>query len=363
MNQLKEKLKFLLSDPTISEDHFFRRVKKIVDEREETLFPIEESCSLNDLFSNRLSNILDEKTEDNFIPSGFNSIDKEIKGITKGELLVIGGRPAMGKTQLLISLLLNISKNHSCLFFSFDLSKEILLDRILYSITELDTQSINQLNKTEDGMSKLSSLNKEIQDYKIHINESGTNSILNIEKECERQIKENNVEVIFFDYLQLMGIKNHRHSRENEVSSIIRSLKNIARKNNVAIIISSQLSRAVEQRGGDKRPQLSDLRESGTIEQDADKVIFIYRPEYYGFFQDEDGNSTVNSIELILAKNRNGVLNTFNLFKNENFSQIKEEEELSDLEFDMLQKIDVFNQTFGKDSFEDNHLGDGDMPF
>jgi len=135
-------------------------------------------------------------------------------------------------------------------------------------------------------------------------------------------IEKDGVQVIFVDYLQLLSAQRYRNHREMEVAYICRTLKQLARENNVLVIAASQLSRSVETRGGDKRPVLSDLRESGAIEQDADKVFFVYRPEYYGFTIDEMGNSNRGMCELIMAKNRSGHPYNFRFKWNDNFTRM-----------------------------------------
>jgi replicative DNA helicase len=128
---------------------------------------------------------------------------------------------------------------------------------------------------------------------------------------CEKMVAEKGIRVIAIDYLQMLSSNRYRHNRELEVSYISRTLKKIAKDLNICMIVTSQLSRSVETRGGDKRPLLSDLRESGAIEQDADKVIFVYRPDYYGITTDEDGNTTKGQLELLMVKNRTGAIDRF----------------------------------------------------
>ena len=132
MHQLKDKISKLISNDSLSENQLLKQLKDVVKEREIGLKPLQKSVAITDLFDKRLTQIIYDKTEENYIKTGFDTIDKEIKGLQKGELVIIGGRPAMGKTQLMISLLLNIAKNHACLFFSFDFDKELLLNRIMF---------------------------------------------------------------------------------------------------------------------------------------------------------------------------------------------------------------------------------------
>ena len=153
----------------------------------------------------------------------------------------------------------------------------------------------------------------EIENLPLFIYERNTNGMSGFKEMCRKHVKEKGVKVIFVDYLQLLNSTRYRNNRELEIGYISRELKNIARELTICVVATSQLSRSVEQRGGERKPILSDLRESGSIEQDADKVIFLYRPTYYGIVLDEDGNSTQYLMELILAKNRNGPLTTIRL--------------------------------------------------
>jgi replicative DNA helicase len=229
----------------------------------------------------------------------------------------------MGKTQLLVSITLNISKNNPVLFFSYDLSDHLLTNRFISSLSGISLN--NQLNfpLSDEHKEKLTAVSTDFSKHKIFVNEGYHNSITAFKAHCKQMIEKNGIKVIVIDYLQMMSSNKYRHNRELEISYISRELKNIAKEFNVCVIVSSQLSRAVESRGSSKYPQLSDLRESGSIEQDADKVIFIYRPEYYGHEIDEDGNDTSGVVELILAKNRNGTLGEIKLFRNSEFNGFK----------------------------------------
>jgi replicative DNA helicase len=230
----------------------------------------------------------------------------------------------MGKTQLLVNISLNISVSTPVLYFTFDLSEFLLTSRFISSLSGIAVNKILQHELTDEQKENLASIETKFANHKILVNDSCNNSISALKAHCQKQIQENGVKVIVVDYLQMMSSNKYRNSRELEISFITRELKNIAKDFNVCVIASSQLSRAVESRGGLKHPQLSDLRESGAIEQDADKVIFIYRPEYYGLECDEDGNSTAGVTELILAKNRNGSLGTVKLLRDANFTNYRD---------------------------------------
>lgn len=281
-----------------------------------------ESKSIADLVAESLIQ-LNGTARTNLIKSGFDDFDNSFGGFGLGEFVVIGGRPAMGKTQLLVNLSLIISVDTPILYFTFDLSDYALTKRFISSISDIAINNLLQHNINDDQKDRLALVEKEFKKYKIFINDSLSNSISALKAHCQKMIEEKGVKVIFVDYLQMMRSNKYRNSRELEISYISRELKNIAKDFNVCVIATSQLSRAVETRGSSKHPILSDLRDSGAIEQDADKVIFIYRPEYYSFECDEEGNSTAGLIELILAKNRNGRLGTVKLLRDAEFTNYR----------------------------------------
>ena len=212
----------------------------------------------------------------------------------------------MGKTMLLVNLSLHISKQVPVIFYSYELSEDLLATRFISILSLIPPDSIARRKLENYEIEALSSIEKKIKSHKIYINDCVSKSITSLKAQCQKQIEEYGAKVIVIDYLQMMSHPRFRSHREYEISYIIREIKNIARDYNVCVIVSSQLSREVEKRPGPKRPILSDLRDSGSIEQEADKVIFVYRPEYYCITEDEMGNSTSGLMELIVAKNRSG---------------------------------------------------------
>ena len=259
------------------------------------------------------------------ITTGFDDFDTRFGGFRLGEFVVIGGRPAMGKTQFLVNLSLHISTTLPVLYLTMDLSEFLLTNRFIASVSEIPTCNILQHDLSKEQKSILSKIGNKFTKRKLFICDSGNNSVETLKAFCRKQVQENGIQVIVVDYLQLITSYNHRKYRELEVSYISRELKNMAKEYNVCVIASSQLSRGVEYRGGieGKRPHLSDLRESGAIEQDADKVLFIHRPEYYGILLDENGNDLRNLAEIIVAKNRNGRLGDFYLSRDNNFTNFR----------------------------------------
>ena len=246
------------------------------------------------------------------VPSGFTELDKVTSGWQKADLLIIAARPGMGKTAFVLSLSRNaaIRFHKPVAIFSLEMSSIQLVNRLIASETELSAEKLKKGQLNEHEWKQLSDKISDLTDAPIYIDDTPALSIFELRAKCRRLKAQHNIELIVIDYLQLMsgGTDGKSGNREQEISNISRSLKSIAKELSVPIIALSQLSRAVETRGGDKRPILSDLRESGAIEQDADMVMFIYRPEYYDIDEDEQGNSNAGMAEIIIAKHRNGSL-------------------------------------------------------
>lgn len=242
------------------------------------------------------------------IQSGFTELDKITFGWKKGELIVIGGRPAMGKTALAISLVRNIAilNRTPIAYFSLEMSTVQFMNRFLLNVGSVEINHTESYTKKEQTL--LDDADKIIEDAPIFLDDAPALSVQELRTKASRLVREHQVKLIIIDYLQLMNASGMSYSnREEEVSVITRSLKALAMELNIPIIALSQLNRRENCEGIDgKRPQLSDLRESRTIEQDADMICFIHRPEYYRIFQDEKGNDLHGMAEIIVAKNRNG---------------------------------------------------------
>jgi len=242
------------------------------------------------------------------IQSGFTELDKITFGWKKGELIVIGGRPAMGKTALAISLVRNIAilNRTPIAYFSLEMSTVQFMNRFLSNVSNVEINHVESYTKKEQAL--LDNAEKIIEDAPIFLDDTPALSIQELRTKVSHLIREHQVKLIIIDYLQLMNASGMIYSnREEEVSVITRSLKALAMELNIPIIALSQLNRRENCEGIDgKRPQLSDLRESRTVEQDADMICFIHRPEYYRIFQDEKGNDLHGMAEIIVAKNRNG---------------------------------------------------------
>ena len=254
------------------------------------------------------------------IPTGFTALDRVTSGWQKSDMVIIAARPGMGKTAFIVSAMRNaaVDFNKPVAIFSLEMSSIQLVNRLISGEAELESDKIKKGNLKDYEWEQLIHKTAKLSEAPIFIDDTPALTILELRAKARKLVAQHGVELIIVDYLQLMSGDSSKGgggqgNREQEIAAISRSLKNIAKELNIPIIALSQLSRAVEIRGGDKRPQLSDLRESGSIEQDADMVIFLYRPEYYGINTDEDGNSLQGVGEVIIAKHRNGSLDTAKL--------------------------------------------------
>ena len=250
------------------------------------------------------------------IASGFSKLDQITSGWQPTELVILAARPGMGKTAFVVSALRNaaVDFKHAVAIFSLEMSAVQLVNRMISAEAEIESDKIRKGNLLPHEWAQLHSKIANLTKAPIFIDDTPALSILELRAKCRRLKAQHDIQLVVIDYLQLMtgdsGKGGGTGNREQEIASISRALKNLAKELNVPVIALSQLSRAVETRGGDKKPQLSDLRESGSIEQDADMVMFLYRPEYYGITADEQGNSVQGLGEVIIAKNRSGSLDT-----------------------------------------------------
>jgi replicative DNA helicase len=250
------------------------------------------------------------------LPSGFDNLDLLTQGFQKSDLIIVAGRPAMGKTALCLNMASTICANHRLpvIFFSLEMSKEQLMYRLLANETKISNMSLRSGNINKIDWNKLSLTIKNLSTLPIFIDDTPNISIQNIRLKIKKILfEQTRVGLVIIDYLQLMQLSNSRNeNRVQELSQITRALKTIAREFNIPIIALSQLSRSVENRT-DKRPMLSDLRESGSIEQDADLVLMLYRESYYKNKQTSTEPLDLDIAELIVAKHRNGPTGTVSL--------------------------------------------------
>ncbi|MES2836797.1 MAG: replicative DNA helicase [Bacteroidota bacterium] len=252
------------------------------------------------------------------VPSGFTALDRITSGWQPSDLVIMAARPGMGKTAFVLSLARNTAVQYKkgVAIFSLEMSSVQLVNRLIAGETELSAEKLKKGKLENYEWQQLLTKIKTLETAPIYIDDTPALSVFELRAKCRRLKAQHDIDLVVIDYLQLMtaGGDNKGGNREQEISTISRSLKSIAKELNIPIIALSQLSRAVETRGGLKKPQLSDLRESGAIEQDADMVMFIYRPEYYQITQDEDGNAFPENLgQIIIAKHRNGSLEDVNL--------------------------------------------------
>lgn len=253
------------------------------------------------------------------IPSGFDKLDRLTSGWQPSDLVIVAARPGMGKTALTLSMARNISVNQNIpvAFFSLEMSSVQLITRLISSETALSSEKLRTGKLEKHEWEQLNVKVKGLEKAPLYIDDTPSLSIFDLRAKARRLASQHGIKLIIIDYLQLMtaGGSQKGGNREQEISTISRNLKALAKELNVPVIALSQLSRAVETRGGSKRPILSDLRESGAIEQDADIVSFIYRPEYYKIeeWDDEERSPTEGQAEFIVAKHRNGGLDNIRL--------------------------------------------------
>lgn len=292
--------------------------EEIMEETEKKIFHLlqrrstSEYVPIQQIVLNAVSNIEKaSKTKGNVtgLPTGFVDLDYKTSGFQKSDLILIAARPSMGKTAFTLNIAqyMAVKKDITVAVFSLEMSKEQLVNRLLASESRVDSQTLRTGNLKDEDWTKLVEGADIIGRSNLIIDDTPGISVAEMRSKCRKYKLEQNLGIIFIDYLQLMGGSGRSDSRQQEISDISRSLKALARELNVPVVALSQLSRAVEQRT-DHRPILSDLRESGAIEQDADVVMFIYRDDYYNKDTTKPGVA-----EIIIAKQRNGPIGTVEL--------------------------------------------------
>lgn len=295
------------------------------------------------------------------VSTGYTDLDKVTSGWQESDLIIIAGRPAMGKTSFALSLAKNIAiDNHDPVaFFSLEMNNVQLINRIISNVCSIQGSKILNGQLSQDEWARFDNNIGKMMGAPLYVDDTPALSVFELRTKARRLVKEKGVKLIMIDYLQLMNASGMKfNSRQEEVSTISRSLKGLAKELNIPIIALSQLSRAVEQRPGEdgKRPQLSDLRESGAIEQDADMVIFVHRPEYYHILQDANGNSLEGVALICIAKHRKGATTDVTLqFKGE-YTRFANREE-----FDPYAN-NSGGGTFRESALTSNSLSDNDNP-
>jgi replicative DNA helicase len=247
------------------------------------------------------------------VPSGFVDLDEMTSGFQKSELIIVAARPSMGKTSFCLNIATHAAlENHGVAVFSLEMSKDALVQRLLCAEARVDSQLVRRGMLRDNDFTKLARAAGILQGAPIWIDDSPAMTLLEMRSKARRLKAEYDLSMVIVDYLQLMRSPDYADNRVQEISDISRSLKALARELEIPVIALSQLSRASEQRGGERKPILSDLRDSGAIEQDADVVMFIHRPEMYQK-EDADGRSLEGVAELMVAKHRNGPTGTLDL--------------------------------------------------
>jgi replicative DNA helicase len=314
-------------------------VDEVVDRAEQILFGVSQQRITRDImpirdvvseYYDRVNYLYEHKGETIGVPTGFRQVDKLLGGLQNSDLIIVAARPGMGKTSLLLSFALNAARkyNQRVAIFSLEMSAEQLVQRLISAETGIDSQRLRIGNLREEEWPNFIQATGALSDTMIFIDDTPSISSMQVRTKARRLYAEYGLDMIVIDYLQLMQGDRRTENRVQEISFLSRTLKGLARELNIPVVVASQLSRAVEQRN-DKRPMLSDLRESGSIEQDADIVVFIYRDEYYSPETDQ-----ANIAEIIVSKHRNGPTGMVPLFFRKEQAQFLEVEFLrEDLEF------------------------------
>ncbi len=313
-------------------------VDDLMQETESKLFEISQRnvkkdvVQINPVIKEALNNLqiaANRKDGLSGLQSGFKKLDEITSGWQNSDLVIIAARPAMGKTALVLSMARNMAVNYKypIAIFSLEMSNVQLVNRLIVNVCQITGDKIKSGKLTEEEWIRLDSKIKDLYDAPIYVDDTPSLSIFELRTKARRLVREHGIKMIIIDYLQLMNASGMNYgSREQEVSMISRSLKGLAKELNIPIIALSQLNRGVETRQGEgKRPQLADLRESGAIEQDADIVCFIHRPEYYKITEDEYG-STIGIAEIIISKHRNGATGIVRMNFESEYALFKDEE-------------------------------------
>jgi len=327
----------------------------LLDEAEKGLFDItqnnlskgvEDMSTLSSKVLKQLEELKDKEDGLTGVPSGFAQMDRLTSGWQPSDLIILAGRPGMGKTSFVLGLARNAALDYGkgVAIFSLEMSNVQLVQRLISIEAEIEGKKMRNGQLEDYEWQQLHTAIEKMSEAPIYIDDTPGINIFELRAKCRRLKMQHDIQMVIIDYLQLMtgGGENSKGNREQEVGAISRALKGMAKELNVPVIALAQLSRAVEVRGGNKKPQLSDLRESGSIEQDADMVSFVYRPEYYGILEDEEGNSLAGVGEILIAKNRHGSLDNVKLRFIGKYAKFAD---LEDLDFNELP-----TDAFGGDS-------------
>jgi replicative DNA helicase len=295
-------------------------INVVIDRAEQTLFGISEQRTTRDLvpvkqiahsYLERIEELRERGDDVIGVPTGFTDLDRLLGGLNKSDLIIIAARPSMGKTSLQNAMALTAARRHGkrVAMFNLEMSGEQLVQRMIAAETRIDSQRLRRGDLHEQEWPIFMEAIGRLSETHIFIDDTPSITPLQLRTKCRRLYAEHGLDLVMIDYLQLMQAERSTNNRVQEISEISRALKGLARELDVPVVAAAQLSRAVEQRQ-DKHPQLSDLRDSGSIEQDADVVMFIYRDEYYN----PDTTERPNIAEVVVAKHRNGPTGSIDLF-------------------------------------------------
>lgn len=359
-------------------------VFELLNAAERDLFQIGDSNMSKqvDVMSNVVRNAIEEievarKNADGIsgIPSGFLEIDKVTAGWQRSDMIVIAARPGMGKTAFVLSAARNTAiQGHGVAIFSLEMSSVQLVKRLIAGESRINSEKLRKGDLADHEFQQLHSRIQQLSKAPIYIDDTAAISIFDFRAKCRRLKAQYDIQLVIIDYLQLMSAKDGKNTgnREQEISMISRSIKEIAKELNIPIIALSQLSRSVEQRS-DKKPILSDLRESGAIEQDADIVSFLYRPSYYKILKYDDGTSTHGIGEFLIEKHRNGKTASVRLRFEEDFarfSSLSEPDFMSDsgnqdslMRFNQESSTVTIQSKMNQKDEDFNFQGDQNVPF
>jgi replicative DNA helicase len=300
-------------------------ISEVVDRSERTLFAISQKRASRDLrpiqevvesYYSWVENLYEHRGEVMGVPSGFRDLDKLLGGFQRSDLLILAARPGVGKTSLMLTLATKAAeRGHTTAIFSLEMSAEQLVQRMVSGLSRIDAHRLRLGNLHDDDWPRFTEAIAHLSEMPVYIDDTPALTPIQLRTKCRRLHSEHGLDMVFVDYLQLMTSGSRIENRVQEVSYLSRSLKALAREMDVPVMTASQLSRAVEQRQ-DKHPVLSDLRESGSIEQDADVVMFIYRDELY-----HPETELQNIAELMVAKHRSGPTGTVQLYFNKRLTQ------------------------------------------
>lgn len=300
-------------------------IEQVVDQSEQTLFGVSQKRSTRDLqpiqeivplYYDHIDKLYQNRGQIPGVPTGFNDLNRLLGGFQKSDLLILAARPGVGKTSLMLTFALKAAEQRKVVaIFSLEMSAEQIVQRLVAQVSGIDAQKLRLGNLQDDDWPRFAEAISHLSELPIYIDDTPSISVMQLRTKCRRLSSEHGLDIIFVDYLQLMNSDVRSDNRVQEVSYISRSLKGLARELNVPLMTASQLSRAVEQRQN-RRPVLSDLRESGSLEQDADIVMFIYRDEMYN-----ENTETPNIADIMVEKHRSGPTGTVQLFFNKRLTQ------------------------------------------